>query len=432
MLYSFVVPIYNDGALARDFCVEMASVFRRYLGHDDLARDLEVIFVDDGSSNSSPQLLKEVCDEFAFARCVLLSRNFGQHIATSAGYRAASGDYVGTLNVDMEEPPRFLPDLLDALKQGDHDIAGGRHQGRPVGFTTRITSYLFTVVMNRLTGYRTPVDATTMRIMTRRSVDMYNGLTEKSRYIPGLESWLGLRYTRVPIEQQPRKAGKSSYNFRRRLRMAYSSVISFSDFPLRLAVKFGMLVASVGMLLAVGLILQEVFGRGRIAHPRRRAHVVAHLGEHGDHCFLHAVQQCGKFSTAALQIAEALFQPRRRRIQSPRYLGQFVQARFLNTRRQIPRRHAAQSLGELLHGPADARGDQHQAGEGHYPERSRDQQQALRVRGLRQPSRPRCRLPVRGRVPGLCRADAGDQAVRQRDDGADVRHHEAHSRHERG
>jgi len=260
MLYSFVVPIYNDGALARDFCVEMASVFRRYLGHDDLARDLEVIFVDDGSSNTSPQLLKEVCDEFAFAKCVLLSRNFGQHIATSAGYLAAGGDYVGNLNVDMEEAPRFLPDLLDALKQGDHDIAGGRHQGRPVRFTTRMTSYLFTVVMNRLTGYRIPVNATTMRIMTRPAVDVYNGLTEKSRYIPGLEGWLGLRYTRVPIEQQPRKAGKSSYNFRRRLRLAYSSVISFSDFPLRLAVKFGMLVAGVGMLLAAGLVLQKLFG----------------------------------------------------------------------------------------------------------------------------------------------------------------------------
>ena len=260
MLYSFVVPIYNDGALARDFCVEMALVFRRYLGHDDLARDLEVIFVDDGSANNSPELLKHVCDEFEFAKCVMLSRNFGQHIATSAGYRAATGDYVGTLNVDMEEPPRFLPDLLDALKAGGCDIVGGSHSGRPVRFHTRLTSYLFTSTMNRLTGYHTPINATTMRILTRRAVDMYNALSEKSRYIPGLEHWLGLRYTRVPIEQQPRKAGKSSYNFRRRLRMAYASVISFSDFPLRLAVKFGMLVATAGILLGLGLVLQKAFG----------------------------------------------------------------------------------------------------------------------------------------------------------------------------
>jgi glycosyltransferase involved in cell wall biosynthesis len=278
MLYSFVVPIYNDGALARDFCVEMAAVFRRYLGHDELARDLEVIFVDDGSANDSPQLLKAVCDEFAFARCVVLSRNFGQHIATSAGYRAASGAYVGTLNVDMEEPPRFLPDLLDALKRGDCDIVGGRHQGRPVGLTTRFTSWLFTTTMNRLTGYQNPVNATTMRIMTRRAADMYNALSEKSRYIPGLEGWLGLRYTRVPIEQQPRKAGKSSYNFRRRLRMAYASVISFSDFPLRLAVKLGMTVAGVGMLLAIGLIVQRWFGHSLLPGYTSTFVVIVFLG----------------------------------------------------------------------------------------------------------------------------------------------------------
>ena len=76
-----------------------------------------------------------------------------------------------------------------------------------------MTSYVFNGVMNRLTGYRNPPNATTMRIMTRRAADMYNALTEKSRYIPGLESWLGLRYVRVPIEQQQRKAGKSSYNW---------------------------------------------------------------------------------------------------------------------------------------------------------------------------------------------------------------------------
>lgn len=152
------------------------------------------------------------------------------------------------------------PDLLDALKQGDHDIAGGQHDGRRVRVTTRMTSYLFVMVMNRLTGYNNPVNATTVRIMTRRAVDVYNSLSERSRYMPGLEGWLGLKYVRVPIQAQRRKAGKSTYNFRRRLRMAYSSVISFSDFPLRMAVKFGMLVAGVGMLLAAGLLLQKFFG----------------------------------------------------------------------------------------------------------------------------------------------------------------------------
>jgi glycosyltransferase involved in cell wall biosynthesis len=259
MLYSFVVPIYNDGALARDFCREMATVFRGYLGHDDLARDLEVVFVDDGSANDSPRLLKAVCDEFAFAKVVLLSRNFGQHIAVSAGYRVAGGDYVGMLNVDQEDPPAQLPVLIDALKQGEYDIVGGLHQGSHASLGTRVTSYLFHTTMNRLTGYDAPINATTMRVMTRRAVEVYNALAEKSRYIPGLEMWLGLRYGRVSVERQPRRAGKSSYNFRRRLRMAISSIISFSDFPLRLAVKFGMLIAAAGILLGFALILQQLF-----------------------------------------------------------------------------------------------------------------------------------------------------------------------------
>ena len=258
MKYSFVVPIYNDGALARAFCVEMAKTFRGYLGHDDLARDLEVIFVDDGSANDSPALVKAVCDEFAFARLVQLSRNFGQHIAVSAGYRAASGDYVGMINVDQEDPPSQLPLLLDAIRKGEVDIVGGRHQGRPVSLLNRATSLLFVTTMNRLIGYDTPKNATTMRVMTRRAVDLYNSLTEKSRYIPGLEGWLGMRYGWVSTRQQPRQTGKSSYNFRRRLRMAYSSIISFSDFPLRLAVKFGMLVAAAGVLLGVLLIIQKL------------------------------------------------------------------------------------------------------------------------------------------------------------------------------
>ncbi len=260
MQYSFVVPIYNDGALARDFCIEIATVFRTYLGQDDLAQHLEVIFVDDGSENDSAELLKAVADEFPFAKVIVLSRNFGQHIAISAGYRAATGNYVGMINVDQEDPPANLPILLDALKSGECEIVGGRHQGRHAGPITRMTSHMFVSTMNRLTGYDTPVNATTMRIMTRRAVDAYNALSEKSRYIPGLEMWLGMRYAWVEVKKQPRKAGKSSYNFRRRLRMAYSSIISFSDFPLRLAVKFGMLVAGAGIMLALALVVQKLVG----------------------------------------------------------------------------------------------------------------------------------------------------------------------------
>jgi len=261
MKYSIVVPIYNDGVLAKDFCVETERTFRSYLGEDDVSRSLEIIFVDDGSKNDSARVLKEVCDQFPFARLVALSRNFGQHVAISAGYRYARGEYVGMMNVDQEDPPDQVPLLLDEMKKGTFDIVGGVYARRHVVWTSRLTSHLFHAALNRLTGYEVPLNSATVRFMTRRAVDSFNSLTERTRFIPGLEMWLGFRYGRVLVKHRARQVGRSSYNFRRRLQMAISSIISFSDFPLRLAVKFGMLVATAGLMFALAVIADKLFFR---------------------------------------------------------------------------------------------------------------------------------------------------------------------------
>ena len=259
MKYSVVVPIYGDGALARDFCVELEKVFRKHLGVQDITCDLELIFVDDGSRNDSAALVKKVCDEFAFARLIVLARNFGQHIALSAGYRAARGEFVGMLNVDQEDPPDQLLVLLEPLERGDYDIVGGLYEKRHVPLLARTTSYLFNVTLNYLTGYNQPINVSTVRVMSRKWIDAYNGLAEKSRFIPGLEQWLGFRYGHLLVKHQKRKVGKSSYDFRRRLRMAQDSVISFSDYPLKMAVKFGLAVVAFGLLLLVGMVIDRLF-----------------------------------------------------------------------------------------------------------------------------------------------------------------------------
>lgn len=281
MKYSFVVPIYNDGALAEAFCRETDVAFRKYLGKDDISEDVEVIFVDDGSKNDSPKLLKAVADKFAFARTALLARNVGQHLAITAGYRQSRGEYVGMLNVDMEDPPHQLPLLLDALKadvDDEYDIAGGLYAQRNVGFFTSLTSRLFHVFLNRLTGFDTPTNSSTMRIMKRRAVDTYNSLNEGARYLPGLELWLGFRYVRVPVVHQPRVVGTSSYNFRRRVRMAVASIISFSDFPLRLAVKFGLFIAGSGVLLTLVMLGDKLFFRDFLPGYVSTIAVIAFLG----------------------------------------------------------------------------------------------------------------------------------------------------------
>jgi len=261
LIYSIVVPIYNDGELARDFCRETKRVFEARLGAR-LDDDLEVIFIDDGSGNDSVAKLKALQSEYRFVKVIALSRNFGQHIAISCGYAHARGRIVVYLNVDQEDPPDQILLLTDALEENDWDIVGGLYTNkRDVGFIARITSYLFTLFLNRLTGYDQPTNASTLRAMNRRFIDAYNRLAERSRYIPGLEMWLGFKYGRVPVVHRRRTTGTSSYNFRRRLRMAIASIISFSDYPLRLTVKFGFLTCFVGVLLGFALIVDRLFFR---------------------------------------------------------------------------------------------------------------------------------------------------------------------------
>ncbi len=252
--FSFVVPIYNDGYLAGRFCAEFDRVFQEYLAQKDIAPLVELIFVNDGSMNDSAETLRAVCDEHRFARVINLSRNFGQHIAVSCGYQSALGSFVGMLNVDMEDPPAEIPRLIEAMKTNDYDITYGLYENKP----NRITSFLFHHTLNRLTGYRVPTNTSTLRVMNRRFIDAYNGLVEKSRYLPGLEMWLGFRQGYVPVRHQERKIGKSSYNLRRRVRMAVESIISFSDLPLRLVAAFGFAVAVLGFILIVILIVQKL------------------------------------------------------------------------------------------------------------------------------------------------------------------------------
>jgi len=259
MNYSFVVPIYNDGYLAEAFCQEFNRVFQHYLASEYIDDQVELIFVNDGSKNDSIILLKQVADTFSFVRVIDFSRNFGQHIALSCGYKNARGLYVGMLNVDMQDPPNQIPVLLDLIKSNDYDIVFGLRQDSHSPFIDRITSFCFNYTLNKLTGKDVPLNVATIRVMNRLFVDAYNSLTEKSRYLPGLESWLGFKHGYTPTVHRDRLIGKSSYNFKKRVLMAVESIVSFSDLPLKVVALFGLAIALIGFALLLILIIQRLF-----------------------------------------------------------------------------------------------------------------------------------------------------------------------------
>jgi dolichol-phosphate mannosyltransferase len=257
--YSFVVPIYRDAALARDFCIEYERVFQAYLDVSDISEQVELIFVNDDGSLETADILRATAEDFPFVKVLNLSRNFGQHIALSCGYDHAEGDVVGMLNVDMEDPPDQIPLMIDALEQGGYDIVLGVREERQSPFLDRVTSRGFSWFLNKATGYDMPLNTATLRVMNRRFVDAYRSLTERSRYLPGLEMWLGYRRGYVPIRHARRTQGRSSYTFRRRLRLSFEAIISFSDLPLRFFVAVGAIISLVGFLLVAYLTIGKLF-----------------------------------------------------------------------------------------------------------------------------------------------------------------------------
>jgi len=256
--FSFVVPIYNDGYLVQSFCEALGKEMEQLLQLEDISERVELIFVNDGSSDESQRQLEVAAEAFSFVKVIQLSRNFGQHVAVSCGYRFASGDYVAMMNVDMQDPPDQIPLLIQKLEEEGCDIVVGLRESRKDGLVDRMTSLAFNSMLNWLTGSRTPTNAASLRIMTRRFVDAYNLLQEKTPYIPGLESWLGFQHAWVPIQHQQRKLGKSSYNFRKRLHMALQSIVGFSDLPLRFAAALGSVVTLIGVLLMIGLVVRRL------------------------------------------------------------------------------------------------------------------------------------------------------------------------------
>lgn len=252
MKLSIVTPIYNDAYLAKDFVQTLIGIdFKQASLH-------EVIFVDDGSSAAQNEL-SELASKYPFVKVLFLSRNFGQHIALSAGYQTSTGDLTCMINVDQQDPPQEIQKLIEHLISHQLDIVYGLRKKRKEPFLKGLSSKGFNLLLNKLTGDNTPLNVATVRVMNRNFLDAYNALTEKSRYIPGLESWLGYAKGYVPIDQQSRIDTNSSYNFSKRLKMALSSIVSFSDLPLKWSALGGMLLSFVGFITLIVLTIMKLF-----------------------------------------------------------------------------------------------------------------------------------------------------------------------------
>jgi dolichol-phosphate mannosyltransferase len=246
---SVVVPMFDEEAVLPMFAARLRPVL------DGLGEPYEVLAVDDGSKDATPVLLLREQRRWPELRIVRLRANAGHQAALSAGLARARGDWVATLDADLQDPPEVLPDMLAAVREAGADVAYGVRTDRSTDSAfKRTTARAYYRLMRSLVGEHVMSDAGDFRLMSRATVDAVNSLPEHHRVLRLVVPALGFPSVNVPYRREARAAGSTKYPLSRMLRLSVDSLTGFSVAPLRLATWFGL-----GGALATALLFAYAF-----------------------------------------------------------------------------------------------------------------------------------------------------------------------------
>jgi glycosyltransferase involved in cell wall biosynthesis len=238
---SIVIPVYNEESNLSELYLRLTNVMSS-LGF------YEIIFVDDGSKDSSFDILKGISHKDVRVRVIKLVRNFGQHAALSAGLKHTSGDIVITMDSDLQNPPEEIPRLLGKLNEG-FDLVFGTFEERSHSMFRKLGSKFAKIILSKIMGdLRTNIS--TFRAIRSSLVKRLNMLTEKSRFLDGLMIWIGATTATVSVRHEKRSRGETKYNLPKLVKLWFDMVTSFSDFPLKFATYSGLLFGVLSFMLA--------------------------------------------------------------------------------------------------------------------------------------------------------------------------------------
>lgn len=242
-----VIPAFNEAAnlekLLRLILVETNKLKYRF----------EYIFVNDGSTDSTNEILKKISAENMGIKTINLSRNFGKEAATSAGIKASQGDACIIIDADLQHPPKYIPDFLRSWENGNDVVVGVRKSNSGEGFIKRQGSKYFHKIINRIAETKIKPGSTDFRLIDRQVIDVFNQLSEHNRITRGLIDWMGFSRDYVYFEADKREAGVPGYSTIKLVRLAFNSFISLSLFPLRLAGYLGIIITLFSCIL--GLVI---------------------------------------------------------------------------------------------------------------------------------------------------------------------------------
>jgi dolichol-phosphate mannosyltransferase len=250
---SVVSPVYNES-----LCVE-ALYERVSAAVSKITESWELVLVDDGSRDDSWAKIEALSSRDRRVRGVRFSRNFGHHLAITAGLDHSDGDWVVVMDSDLQDPPEFIGVLYAKALEG-FDVVLARRRRRKHGAVKRILSKAFYSTYAYLSDTEYDSSVGVFRIMSRRVVRTLCGMREASRFFPGMVDWVGFQRSFVEVEHGARYAGDTKYPLRRQLALAANSLLSFSDKPLKFLVYVGLVIAGLAMTFAVYVFVLGILG----------------------------------------------------------------------------------------------------------------------------------------------------------------------------
>jgi glycosyltransferase involved in cell wall biosynthesis len=239
-LLSVVAPMYNEEATAAAFCERVFAALEGV--------PLELVLVDDGSSDGTAKIVDDLAASDPRVRVVRLSRNFGHQTAITAGLDHARGDAVVMIDADLQDPPEVIKDLLAKWREGVDVVYAVRERRAGETRFKLATASVFYRLMSHVSDIDLAPDAGDFRLMSRQALDGLLSMRERSRYLRGMTVWVGFTQAAVPYKRDPRYAGETKYTLRRMLAFSLDAISSFSHLPLQAATVLGFLFSFIAFL----------------------------------------------------------------------------------------------------------------------------------------------------------------------------------------
>ena len=251
---SIVIPLFNESEnlheLHRRLSIALPSFITAY----------ELVFVDDGSADATPDMLDACHASDPHVTVVHLSRNFGHQAAITAGIKHARGSAVIVMDGDLQDPPEILHEFVAAWRKG-YEVVYAIRTNRKEHVVKRMGYFVFYRLLRMISDLDIPLDSGDFCLMDRKVVDVLNALPERARFVRGLRTFVGFRQIGIAYERAARASGKPKYTLRALVRLAVDGLVNFSSYPLQLATYVGFLSVLISVAMGVWVVLDALYQR---------------------------------------------------------------------------------------------------------------------------------------------------------------------------